>query len=338
MNRDILAQNQEKSALDETFTVTSKGLAYGATATGYLVDYTLLAGNGAVGLVAMCPGILFAGSGNIRCLPLNLINSTQQALQSIDESRVISPDKNTKENAEERPLRSSAADDGVPSGLLGPRIYDSTESWREDSRAMAISRAYRKVALCFANRGDQENLIKAYRQMQWLSDSPLIDQVSAKERRDIADQSIAIKQLLLIKYPSFEMDMERQNRQIVGDLLKASAPGRDWRNPKDGTIWRLLNVGVPTTQIAQIACSYIEHDKGKHQGQAWRIPHKKELQKALEEGLLAANPVWGVQEKDIRVFATSSASPPIVSLFMIKNNTLSDIPNNSSPANLLCVL
>ena len=179
--------------------------------------------------------------------------------------------------------------------------------------------------------------MKAYQQMKCLSHSPLYDQVSTAERHQINEQTVEFKNLLFAHDPSFEQDMERKNRELVVDLLKNGAASTDWQSPRDGSIWRLLNVMVPHADVAKIACSYIGEVGNKAKKFAWRLPSKKELEKALASGILAANPAWATGDQELRVFATSSASPPKAGLFSIKGENLTEIFKNSSISKIICV-
>ena len=103
--------------------MTSKGVAYSATAAGYILDYTVIAGLGIVTVGAMCPGMFFMANGAPGCLPLDVLSSTRQTKRNIESSPHASPDQQPKNEAGARPPQSSDADDDLPSGALGPRIY-----------------------------------------------------------------------------------------------------------------------------------------------------------------------------------------------------------------------
>jgi hypothetical protein len=324
--RSALKEYDKNTVIDDAIHMTSKSVAYSATAAGYILDYTVFAGLGIITFAVICPGLVF---GVPACLPVEaLLSSRQNKLSDNDstQNRSIQPNQQQAKNPDE-----------IPPGVLGPKIYYSTESLRDDDQIINLSWAYRQTARCYANRGDQDSLAKANWYIKWLSDSLIYQQVSAKERQNINEQSSEIKNTLVTRFPYFEQDMERKNREVVGNLLKKSASSTDWKNPKDGSLWRLIHVNILRSEVALAVCSYLDEDPDSGKKSLWRLPQKRELENALKSGMFSELPQRNTKDKDLRLFAVSSTTPTKIQMFQVSSNELTETLNNNLPTQILCV-
>lgn len=338
--KDVKEKARQNSILNDALSATSSGVAYSATAAGYLVDYTVIAVLGIVTATLLCPGIILPsqGGGKLLCLPIDALMSSRPSRQVKGENSDQSP--TTSKPGKDDPAGDSPAEGDHKSplpGVLGPAIYRTTASLREDSAILEVSRAYRESAQCLARRGERQDLESAYWQMKWLSDSPIYQKVSEEERRQINTQTFDIRGKLLALYPDFEDEMERKNRRIVTELLEKSTPYPDWQSPKDGSLWRLVKVGVPTAEVARIACTYLSDLKDEGKKVDWRVPQLNELKKAMEAGLFTKNTPWPRGDKVDQFFVATGVAPYKISQFLIRGNELTEVLQPSSVAPLLCV-
>lgn len=338
MTQDISKELKNNAILNGALDMTSQGVAYGATAAGYILDYTVLAAAGVVTVGLMCPGIFFGVNGQTACLPFKMLSIAEHTIKSVDQSRKEFPGDETQQKSTSTAPSPNSDASSIPAGILGPKIYKTTASFREDTRLVEISRAYRGAARCYVSRGDKDSLIKAYWLMKWVSDSAIHDQVPDNERQQIHAHTSEISQTLNLRYPSFQEELNRKQRQLASDLIKSAATLKDWQSPKDGSMWFFVKAGVQTGDRANVACSYLERDSDPKPKLGWRLPTVKELEKAAESGLATANQEWDLSGKSVFVLVSSEGTSPKTKQYRINGKKIQEEVDTNSPAYLLCTL
>lgn len=334
MTQDVSTAAAKSTVLNDALVMTSQSMAYSATAAGYILDYSVLAAAGVVTVGVMCPGIFFGIGGKVACLPFQLLSHIDST--NLLRSTPKAESSDSKDSGHDGLVFTDGKD--IPPGFLGPKIYETTASFRENSRLIDISRAYRGAAQCYVDRGDKESLIKAYWLMKWLSDSVIQDQVSPNERREIHSQTSRVNGLLTASYPSFLKELDQKHRELAANLIRSAAILHDWQNPKDGSLWRFLQAGVQTGEIAKVACSHLDHGHDGKKKWAWRLPTRKELEKAAASGLITTNQGWNLVDKSMFVFASSDESQVKLKRYFVRGKNVQEATDDASPSNLLCTL